>query len=505
MKRQRNRQVNLIPLTITAVVSAQCALTALAADPATTNPATANSGEADEIATLKKEIQALEKKVDELEQKQQAQAVSAQNVQDEALKKVQILERERDNDQDAAAELAKTQPKLSLSQNGFSISSADTNFVVQLHGVLQEDSRTFFKDNNNNGADGFLLRRARPILTGTVFHDFDFNFTPDFGGSTVQIFDAYVNYHYNSALQLEVGKFKAPVGLEALMADRDILLNERSLATDLVPNRDLGAELHGDLFGGAISYGLGLFNGDTDYNGTTINSPMEDDKAGEGRLFFQPFIGTDFNPLKGLGFGVAGSYLANRPPTNSVTGLTPGYTTDGQQKFFTYNAGVNAAGDGWRVSPQAYYFYGPLGLLSEYVISDQRVSLAKKSAALANTAWEVTGSLVLTGDDASYNGVTPLHPFNPHTGDWGALQLVGRFEGLDIDGKAFTDGFASSSKSASGATAWSVGLNWYLNRNIRAEVSFSRTLFDDFLGKAAPGVAPAQPENVLFTRVQLAF
>ncbi|HEX4350371.1 MAG TPA: porin, partial [Verrucomicrobiae bacterium] len=88
---------------------------------------------------------------------------------------------------------------------------------------------------------------------------------------------------------------------------------------------------------------------------------------------------------------------------------------------------------------------------------------------------------------------------------WGAWQLVARYEQLDLDDNAFKDGFASSSKSANGANAWSVGLNWYLNRNVRADLSFSHTTFSGFTGKAAPGVVPAQDENVLFTRLQLAF
>lgn len=162
--------------------------------------------------------------------------------------KVRILERQRELDQQAAADAAKTQPKLTLGASGFSLSSADSNFVAQLHGLVQLDSRSFFNDGGNNGNDGFLLRRARPIFSGTVFRDFDFNFTPDFGGSTVQIQDAYVNYRYDAALQLQAGKFKSPVGLEALQSDPYCLFNERSLATDLVPNRDLGVELHGDLF-----------------------------------------------------------------------------------------------------------------------------------------------------------------------------------------------------------------------------------------------------------------
>ena len=419
--------------------------------------------------------------------------------------KIRVLERERDIDQDNATATAKTAPKIIIGSDGFSFGSADSNFVAQLHGVVQFDSRSFFNDGGINGNDGFLLRRARPIFTGTVFHDFDYNFTPDFGGSTVQIFDAYVNYHCRPELQVQAGKFKSPVGLEALVTDRDLLFNERSLATDLVPNRDLGVELHGNLFGGVASYAAGVFNGASDYNGTTANSSYQDDKAFAGRVFFQPWKNSDVNALRGLGFGVSGSYQANHPNTNSATGLTPGYTTDGQQKFFSYSAGVNASGAGWRLSPQAYYYYGPFGLLAEYVISDQQVASATKSADMQNTAWEISGGWVLTGENASYNSLTPRHPFDPRHGQWGAWQLVARFAGLNVDDKAFTDGFASSTKSADAATEWSAGLNWYLNKNIRANLSFAHTDFGGFTGKVVPGTAPAQAENVLFSRVQLAF
>jgi len=53
--------------------------------------------------------------------------------------------------------------------------------------------------------------RARPILEGTVFRDFDFQFVPDFGGSSVQIFDANLNYRYRPELQLKAGKFKEEI------------------------------------------------------------------------------------------------------------------------------------------------------------------------------------------------------------------------------------------------------------------------------------------------------
>ena len=72
--------------------------------------------------------------------------------------------------------------------------------------------------------------------------------------STPQIFDAALTYRYNSAIQFTAGKFKVPVGLELLQADRDTTFNERSLATDLVPSRDLGFDVHGDLLGGVVNY-----------------------------------------------------------------------------------------------------------------------------------------------------------------------------------------------------------------------------------------------------------
>ncbi len=457
-------------LLVTLIVGVSSAGISAAADAGATNTTA-------EIETMKQQIQDLDQKV-------------------------RILERQRELDKEDAIAAAKTQPRLTVGANGATFSSADTNFAISLHGVLQEDSRTFFADHNLDNS-GFLLRRARPIISGTVFRDYDFNFTPDFGGSTVQIVDAYLNYRYRPEFQLEAGKFKSPVGLEHLVADRNTFFNERSLATDLVPNRDLGVELHGDLFGGVASYAAGIFNGAPDYNGTTVNSDSDNDKAFAGRIFFQPWKTSDMDVLQGLGFGVGGSYEADH---NGANGLTPGYTTDGQQKFFTYTNGVVANGTHWRISPQGYYYYGPFGIMSEYVVSDQEVGRAAPtplSADLRNTAWEVSAGWVLTGEDASYNGVVkPRHPFDPRAGHWGAWQVVGRYEELNVDQSAFPS-FASSTASASSAHAWSAGLNWYLNPNIRLNASFSHTVFAGYTG-TTPAV-PAQAENVFFTRIQLAF
>lgn len=451
------------------------------------------------------------------------EAIKALKQQIEALdQKVRVLERNRELDQDTSVEAAKATPKITLGGNGFTISSADTNFAVALHGVLQVDSRTYENNNHVAGIDSFLLRRARPILSGTVYRDFDFLFVPDFGVSTSPqtasptptIFDAYVNYRYSPELQFQAGKFKTPIGLEQLQSDVNTSFNERSLVTGLVPNRDLGFALHGDLWDGAVSYTAGIFNGVGDARNSN-NTDFDNSREFDGRLFVLPFKGTKLSALQNFGIGVSGGYgtmsVTNTIGLPNTTGGTaPGYATDGQQQFFAYTNNVFATGTHWRLSPQAYYYYGPLSLMGEYAISDQQVRRTVGanviSADLQNTAWEITGGWVLTGEDATFAGVTPRRPFDPRNGAWGAWQLVARYAELNIDSSAFPV-FSNPGTSASAAQAWSLGLNWYLNRNVRVDASYSHTTFTGGggTGTSAPSSVTQHPENVFFTRIQLGF
>ncbi len=521
--------MKLNQLILVSFAGLQFILPASAADDAATNStgtaqiAPASSTEAAEIEALKKEVQELSQKVSALEQQRelnQPTNATASQEQIEALdQKVRILGRQRELDQETAEATAKTQPRISVGANGFSFGSADSNFVVALHGVLQVDSRTFEQNDKVPGNDSILLRRARPILSGTVFRDFDFLFVPDFGNgtpgasssaTTPSIYDAYVNYRYSPAFQIQAGKFKAPVGLEQLQQDVNTSFNERSLVTDLVPNRDMGFELHGDIAGGVLSYAAGIFNGVGD-NRNSSNIGFQDNREFDGRLFVQPFKGTELAALQNLGFGVGGSWgdssITNTLGLpNTTGGSQPGYFTDGQQQFFAYYTNVVAAHTHWRLSPQGYYYYGPLSLMGEYAISDQEVHRGSQSADLQNTAWEITGGWVLTGENATFTGVTPKHPFDPHNGQWGALQVVGRYADLDIDNAAFP--YFANPASASEARAWSAGLNWYLNRNIRVNASYSHTTFTGGASgspTSAPGSVSSHAEDVFFTRVQLGF
>jgi len=170
-------------------------------------------------------------------------------------------------------------------------------------------------------------------------------------------------------------------------------------------------------------------------------------------------------------------------------------------QFFNYRAAVLADGRNTRFSPQGYYYRNAFGLLAEYIVSKQEVSLGAVHEELSNSAWQATASYVLTGEDASYRGVVkPAHPFNPGEGGWGAFEVVGRYGVLEIDDDAYPV-FADAALSSNQATSWTLGLNWYLNSNLKLVLNYLQTSLD---GGAAGG-ADREDEKAVFTRLQVAF
>jgi phosphate-selective porin OprO/OprP len=360
-----------------------------------------------------------------------------------------------------------------------------------VRGYLQTDARFFLNDKEKSNTNTFLLRRVRPIFEGTVFRDFDFRIMPDFGDGKVVLQDAYLDFHYWPEARLRAGKFKAPFGLERLQSATDLLFVERALPTNLVPNRDVGVQLHGELWNGALGYAVGVFNGVPD--GGSADVDTNDGKDLAARLFAHPFRNTSMEPLKGLGVGMAVT-------TGSQQGTLPSFKTSGQATFFSYSSGVTADGRRLRLSPQAYYYWGPFGLLGEYVSSSQDVRKGADMATVKNSAWQLAASYVLTGEKASYKGVSPARPFDPKKGQWGAFELAARYSQLSVDKAAFDHGFADLKKAAKGANEWALGLNWYLNKNVKFSMNYESTAFD---GGAASGDRKA--EHAVMSRVQISF
>jgi phosphate-selective porin OprO/OprP len=407
-----------------------------------------------------------------------------------------ILERKLELADEAAAAKAPTTPVVSVNEKGASVKSADGAFEVKLKGNVQVDQRTFFGGEGLLPNETFLLRRVEPIIEGSLGPLVGFRLKADFAGDNPTIAEAYADLRFDPAYTLRVGKFKSPVGLERLQSSSSLPMIERSFPTELAPNQDIGAQLQGELAGGTFSYALGVFNGAPDGRDSPTTD-ANDNVEFAGRVFFEPWK-NDANALSGLGFGLGASVGDKEGPGNN---LLPRYRTPGQNIFFAYRAATAADGRHVRWSPQAYYYRNRLGLLGEWIRSEQELVSGATRDDISNEAWQLTASWVLTGEDASYRGVArPAHPFAIDGEGWGAFELVGRYGELDIDDDAFPV-FADPSLAPTLARSWAIGLNWYLNPNLKVVFNHVRTDFD---GGAAAG-ADRPDEEIFFSRVQVAF
>ena len=404
--------------------------------------------------------------------------------------KIRSLERSLELEREAEQAKSKDAPVIGVGAEGFFLKSQSGSFQLKIRGYLQADARFFFDDDSPELTDTFLLRRARPIIEGTVFNIFDFRLMPDFGGGSATIQDGYLDVRLLPELKIRAGKFKPPLGLERLQSATDIKFIERGLTINLVPNRDIGGMIHGDLFGSLLTYGVGAFNGLPDGGSGDVDN--NDAKDVVARVFLQPFAASDESLLKGLGAGLAGSLGAQKT-------TLPTYRTTGQNVFFNYLATSVSSGTRYRVAPQAYYYAGPLGILGEYVLSAQEVRNGATEETLGNYAWQVAVSYVLTGEAASYKSVVPKKPFDLSAGTLGALEVVARYSDLMVDEDAFPV-FANPAVAARRAQGIGVGLNWYLNKAFKVALDYERT---KFRGGAVSG--NREPENAVLLRFQIAF
>lgn len=485
----------------------------------------------------------------------------------ELSQQVKVLARKGEITEEETLAAKKTTPVVKAGSGGFGFESADGKNVIKLHGLLQADYRSFQdgandvrnRTNNRAGnldANGFhdandtaLLRRIRPTIEGTLNGNYDFRFTPDFGNGNTQIIDAYIEARLSPSFKIRAGKYKPFVGLERLQSANDTKFVERSYVTNaILPNRDVGVSIYGDVFSETLSYAFGINNGVVDGGNNSSGSEFDSNKELTARLFASPFK-NETNALSGLGFGIAGTYtnidgernlnFTDTSAADATRNGLPSYVTNGQQTFFRYNAATVADGKRIRIAPQANYYYGSFGLIAEYARVSQEVSLSSGGSASAggagtntvitpNTnkqlnhdAWQVAATYLITGEDASFKGVKPKQDFDIDTGGWGAWELVGRYSELNLDDDTFknkagnsfsANTYADLSNSAKSAKSWTLGANWYLNQNAKVALNYEHTKFD---GGAGIGITPInasgsnvrdrEHEDAVLARIQLAF
>ncbi|GAB1490190.1 porin [Opitutaceae bacterium] len=392
----------------------------------------------------------------------------------------------------APASAAASKPAVvTVNDRTVNLAAGDGLTSLRLRGLVQADSRWFFDDGGIVGNDAFLIRRARIIMEGAFGRIFQFQITPDFAGSSASLMNANITAAISPALQLKVGKFKTPVGMEQVQSNTVTTFIERTHTSSLMPGFDVGVQLGGDLADGRINYTVGFFNGLADAASSGTNNDTDDHKGFAGRVLVRP--------AKGWEIGLGATYS---PDLSTATPLSAGYRSDGQQRFFAYDATTVADGDGWRIAPQTTYARGSLGLMAEYAVSAVNVRSGGVRTELKHDAWLGQVSYVLTGESAGFNGVIPRTPFRLGEAGWGAWVIALRASGMDLDDRTFPT-FASSRSNATGVTSYGLGLNWHPTASVRISADYFQSDFDTTL--APTSALLREGEQAILTRMQLTF
>jgi len=478
---------------------------------------------------------------------------------EELNQKIQALEQQQEIDKENVAAKAKETSTANHDDNKINtFQSDDGTETLHVGGYVQADSRWYSGNQPaiapgtatsaaaTGGVDTFLIRRARLQFSGTIGNYFDYWLEPSFDDGAAGLQGAYLDADLSNLFKVRVGKFKVPLGLERLQFSSNNSFVETAFTTGLTPNYEVGAELFGTVFSGTTDYQVAVINGSAlenvniNNNSSSSDADINDAKDIATRVFARPLQNTNIDVLKKLGVGIA--YLHGNEPgvfTYNAVGLPTAvpvtnlgtYRTPGQETFFSYNTNVYAVGTRDRITPQADWYYGPFGLLAEYVKSSQNVaryiSTTNAQANLQsvdNDAWQVLASWVITGEDATYGSgtsypgtVIPKHPFDWRNGYWGAFEVVARYNEQDNDSDVFLAPgatkavpvaalqLANPATAAQQARDIGLGLNWYFNRQVKLETDYDVTNFNGGGGTLGTTILDRPQEKVLFTRVQFAY
>jgi phosphate-selective porin OprO/OprP len=426
-------------------------------------------------------------------------------------------------------------PVVKEKDGAFTLESANGRNSISLTGRMHLDAR--WNDYDEVGfvgrdrdtqslSDQFELRRARLGVKGKFANDFKYEIVGNLPG-TATIDVAFLDWAKYDAVQLRMGKFKQPFGLEQLTSSNNISLMERSYVDQTVPAKKLGFQVMGSPKAG-LTYALSTFQ----HHDTELNIAGGDRASGaaRGTINFAELMG---NKEMIMHVGLAGldSTYSVAPSTSSQTGPNDSAaSTDTRatiQAFRTSGRGLNNVfrgqvyGENCRtatyactsefsaqVKNRAYglegiFASGPFKLVGEYSAGDYKGTSAANTVSFDTKTYYIEAGWFITGEKyaSSYkNGVfssfKPMNEFDLDKGQWGAVEALFRFEGYEVDNASVSGGgrfqgnldnysgkanemTTNGGSVNSGAKTYTTGIRWILNPNLVIKGNYAYTKFDN--------------------------
>ncbi len=370
--------------------------------------------------------------------------------------------------------------KIEISTTGDGIKfKKDDGTSFGLGGRIMIDYDAFdgiFYDGGDNDEDSSEseFRRTRLTAKGSVKKDWKYAFTVNIddkdGSADVNI--AYIQYAGFKPLTFTVGKFKEPFSLERLTSSKWISTIERSMLQDALGG-SLGAG-QPDFAGIAVSgyheeqnhlnWSVGVFD-------DGIEDENDDEYGFTGRVALVPHFGEDHF----LHLAAAYSMRDFEGSDHSIKTRFGVHTAEKVDLGGSYSLD-----DADQLGLEAAYVRGPFSLQAEYIDvsmdGDEKTTEINPNATpeiaedLDFDGYYLQAAYTLTGETRGYKTKGAVFDKIKPKGSYGAWELVGRYENLEVE---------DEEDQNAEAERWVLGINWYANQNVKFMANYISAEVDD--------------------------
>jgi phosphate-selective porin OprO/OprP len=355
-------------------------------------------------------------------------------------------------------------------KDGLRFDSADGAFKFRIGGRLQndwgvvepdDDIEEFFGSASAAGqGSGTDWRRVRMWMGGTIYERIGTKIELDFAGGNAQLRDAYLELLALPYVgNFRVGHFKEPLSLDELTSDSYTMFIERSVMDAFAPARNTGFQLQNAPFEQRMTWTVGAFRQTDDTTGNGFSNDATYNLT--ARVTGLPWYEEGGRHLLHLGLAASQRFLDG---TNASFSQRPEVRLGNPNYVNTGNIPADSV---QLLTPELAVVYGPFSFQSEYthawVNADHGEEDADFYGLYAQASWFVTGeSRPYKTSEGIFDRVAPAHNFDLK-GGLGAFELALRYSRIDLDDSGIDGGMLNDG---------TVGLNWYLNPNVRTSFNY---------------------------------
>jgi phosphate-selective porin OprO/OprP len=369
---------------------------------------------------------------------------------------------------------------------GLKFSTSNKQFQAQIGGRIMADWIWMFDDDDKDEfdevtdfysdsyfEDQFEFRRARLFMSGTIWENVQFKAQYDFAkGDEVEFKDVWMGLKNVPFVgNVKVGHFKEFFSLEELTSSKYITFMERAMINDaFVGGRSVGIGIHNNYYDGRLGWGLGYFTGEA--------TSHDQEKIWAARVWGTPWYDKDCPGFLHLGVGFR--YFDWADNSARVRFRPEIHTFDRVLDTSDDFGSITDADDGaYVIGFEAAFVYGPFSLQAELMQMSFDSDAADDPSLFG---FYVYGSWFITGESRAYKKgafqrIKVNDPFHYEDSGPGAWELALRYSYVDFeDGNLYdypSDGEVSEDGLLEGQVSnFTIGLNWYLNRNTRVMFNY---------------------------------